>query len=272
MAHVPRGTNLPTTLAANADNTTANAHVQTTVSPVVFVGISTPLTWATALTASMQPPLNTDVDVEPSGAPPSPSSPSPPVPLAVLTEQDAPTRQPAPSALATYHLEQQLLRMAQRPALSVRILCPGVLYGNGEDDGALHGLLRAAWEGTLPLQLPSYTQTYRLPTLHVRDMAAIAVSIAVEPPPPDRQYLLAVDSLQLTLGGLLGALESALGCAGARCVPRISFIRLSCSHSTCIISCCVDNKYLPLLLDTGLSTLQRHCTRCQTRCCSWTCR
>jgi nucleoside-diphosphate-sugar epimerase len=64
-----------------------------------------------------------------------------------------PGRRPAAAALATFHVEQLVLRSRRAGRLATAVVCPGLLYGAGEDDGQLHGLWRAAWEGAQPLAL-----------------------------------------------------------------------------------------------------------------------
>lgn len=46
-----------------------------------------------------------------------------------------------------------MLRCCRAGCLATAVVCPGLLYGGGEEEGQLHGLWRAAWQGAAPLQL-----------------------------------------------------------------------------------------------------------------------
>eukprot|EP00775_Hariotina_reticulata_P010576 gene10576-10735_t len=198
---------------------------------VTFIGISTPLTWATT-PATAVPPLtlrctcNSDAG---SAAPPASAVQPPPTLLADitadgqaaaaagalqerrLTDRDAPSRRPAAAAIDTYHTEQLILRCNKAPAglLSSYVVCPGILYGQGEGDSQLHPLFKAAWEGREPLQILG-DGSNRLPTLHVKDLAAFAEDVVLQQPQGSR-YLLAVDDALITQGALVSAVGSLLG-------------------------------------------------------------
>lgn len=91
-----------------------------------------------------------------------------------------------------------MLRCNRPGRLHTTVVCPGVLYGAGEADDQLHALWRAAWEGGAPLALLSKTTTSqcgssggasagggvcganRLPTVHVRDLAAFCEAVVVQ--------------------------------------------------------------------------------------------
>jgi adenylate kinase len=83
------------------------------------------------------------------------------------------------------------------------------LYGQGEGDGELHPLFKAAWEGDEPLPIFG-DGTNRLPTLHVRDLAAFAESVVRQQPQGSR-YLLAADDALVTQAELVSAVGSLLG-------------------------------------------------------------
>ena len=131
----------------------------------VLIAVSSPLAWAAT------PPL-------------------PPAPAAAnrilaegdvawqpaYSEADEPARQPAACAAACARAEHALLRAARPGQLAVHVVLPGVLYGSGEDDSALHGLFKAAWLGN-ELQLVG-SGANLVPTLHVRGLAAYVAALA----------------------------------------------------------------------------------------------
>lgn len=63
-----------------------------------------------------------------------------------LTDRDAPRRAPCFAARAVHEVEQLVLRAARKGRLRTLVVCPGLMYGCGEDDQGLHMLFRAAWE------------------------------------------------------------------------------------------------------------------------------
>jgi nucleoside-diphosphate-sugar epimerase len=123
-------------------------------------------------------------------------------------------RRPAAAALATYHLEQLLLRCSRPGRLAAYVVCPGVLYGAGEDDSQLHSVWRAAWEGQQPLQLHGEGRN-RLPTLHVQDLAAFAEAVVLQQ--PAARYLLACDDGPVSQAELLAAVGQLLGNKQTQC-------------------------------------------------------
>jgi nucleoside-diphosphate-sugar epimerase len=110
--------------------------------------------------------------------------------------------------LATYHLEQLLLRCSRPGRLAAYVVCPEVLYGAGEDDSQLHSVWRAAWEGQRLLQLHGQGRN-RLPTLHVQDLAAFADAVVLQQ--LVARYLLACDDGAVSQAELLAAVGQLLG-------------------------------------------------------------
>ena len=131
----------------------------------VFVGITTPLAWAATPPLAGIPAGSGTQDEEGAACAPC-----------CYTEQDAPIRQPAACAAAAHRAEQVVLRAARPGRLAAHVVLPGVLYGEGEGDGHLHGLFRAAWEGGSVQQ--AGTGANRLPTLHVSALAAYVGALA----------------------------------------------------------------------------------------------
>lgn len=111
-------------------------------------------------------------------------------------------------------MEQLILRCNRPGRLHTYIICPGILYGVGEDDGQLHSLFKTAWEGREPLMVLG-AGTNRLPTTHVADLASYAATIA-QLQPRDIQYLLFADDDSVQQRELVGAVAQLLG--GAKIV------------------------------------------------------
>jgi adenylate kinase len=133
-----------------------------------------------------------------------------------------PCRQPAASAAPLYRLEQALLARHAPPRLATYLVCPGLLYGGGEDDAQLHPLFRAAWEDVGPLEVWG-SGSNTLPTTHVADLAAWALGVAGAA--PGQQYWLALDSGGACQRQLVAGLGAALGAtAGTRCVLWVTCV------------------------------------------------
>ncbi|KAF8073252.1 Ak7 [Scenedesmus sp. PABB004] len=176
----------------------------------VFVGISTPLTWAATPAAAADAGASGarasgEDDAGAGGAAPQTGAGG----GQQLTHRDAAARRPAAAALEAWHVEQLLLRCARSGRLAAYVVLPGVLYGSGEDDAQLHGLFRAAWEGgAAPLRVAGCGAN-RVPTCCVADLAAFCAAVAEQRPPSP--YLLACDDEAPTQAALVRAVAAALG-------------------------------------------------------------
>ncbi|GLI62852.1 hypothetical protein VaNZ11_005580 [Volvox africanus] len=136
-------------------------------------------------------------------------------PLAVAptfrAPEDVPRRLPAATARAALAVEHLVLRAGRRGKLRTVVVCPGLLYGGGEDDLAFCSAFKAAWtwqcrstrgfasaiaaataadgsnggtepaieHGSAPPRLLVYGRgTNVIPTLHVADLAAYLMALA----------------------------------------------------------------------------------------------
>lgn len=101
-----------------------------------------------------------------------------------------------------------MLRCSRPGRLAAYVVCPGILYGAGEDDSQLHTLWRTAWEVQQPLTVHGAGGN-RLPTLHVADLAAFAEAVVLQQ--PAGKYLLATDDESVTQAELVAAIGQLLG-------------------------------------------------------------
>jgi hypothetical protein len=88
-----------------------------------------------------------------------------------LTERDAPRRAPCLAARGVHEVEQLILRSSRKGRLRTCVVCPGLMYGQGEDDEGLHPIMRAAWEVRLHV---------RCLIRHRRMMAAVRSGTAAD--------------------------------------------------------------------------------------------
>ncbi|KAG2483448.1 hypothetical protein HYH03_017702 [Edaphochlamys debaryana] len=117
--------------------------------------------------------------------------------------EDVARRTPAVTARATLATEHIVMRAGRRGRLRTAVVCPGLLYGEGEDDNVLFSAFKAAWElqctspppqdastpspeAPAPPKLTVYGRgTNVLPTLHVADLASYILHLSgLAPPPP----------------------------------------------------------------------------------------
>ncbi|KAL6753539.1 hypothetical protein V8C86DRAFT_2725244 [Haematococcus lacustris] len=120
--------------------------------------------------------------------------------VGALTDRDAGRRAPCLMAHSVHDLELLITRSQRKGRLRTVVVCPGLMYGRGEDDELLHPLMRTAWEVTTPLMVYAAGSNY-LPMVHVADAAAYLVALASPPGagaigglPDSQQYLLVTDS------------------------------------------------------------------------------
>ncbi|DBA71290.1 TPA: Adenylate kinase 7 [Trebouxia sp. C0005] len=201
----------------------------------VFIVVTTPLTWAktqlvpaAAMTAvqseqrelqaaSMQPSdTPTDMITSPKDA--STAGPSDDATISgtadaaqstvSLTSADAACRKSAACARTVLEAERTILAAASK-TLRTYVICPGILYGNGETAEGLHSLFRTAWEAQPDAPVPIYGSGHNvIPTIHVADLAAYVAAVCIEP--PAQQYLLAVDNVQLTQRDIVAAVAKRM--------------------------------------------------------------
>ncbi|DBA87705.1 hypothetical protein WJX77_003659 [Trebouxia sp. C0004] len=126
-----------------------------------------------------------------------------------LAFTDAACRKAAACARTVLEAERTILAAASK-TLRTYVICPGILYGNGETAEGLHSLFRKAWEAQPDAPIPIYGSGHNIiPTIHVADLAAYAAAVCIEP--PAQQYLLAVDNVQLTQRDIVAAVADRLG-------------------------------------------------------------
>ncbi|GLC47522.1 hypothetical protein PLESTM_002095100 [Pleodorina starrii] len=102
--------------------------------------------------------------------------------------EDVSRRVPAASARAALAVEHLVLRATRRGRLRTAVVCPGLLYGEGEDDLTFCTAFKAAWTwqclptrpaagATRPPLLVYGRGTNVLPTLHVADLASYILAL-----------------------------------------------------------------------------------------------
>lgn len=193
----------------------------------MFIAVTTPLTWAKTDVHKVakefqQPPpptaksLPSQETVSADPADPTAISEEQPVeeelapePVPVLSDRDEPRRNSSPRWRRCLEAERIILRARKTHKMQTYVVCPGVLYGNGETDAGFNGLFRVAWEGAeagLPLFGPG---TNYVPTIHVDDMAQYVVCLAQTRPPDP--YILACDQPPSQLRDLTRSVGRAFG-------------------------------------------------------------
>nr|BBC28438.1 flagellar associated protein [Yamagishiella unicocca] len=139
-------------------------------------------------------------------APPhTPPHTPPPIAPTFSAPDDIRRRSPATAARAALAVEQVVLRSGRRGRLHTAVVCPGLMYGEGEDDLTFFNAFKAAWirqclppgggaaaagaagrgGGPAPPPPPPRLLVYGrgtniLPTLHVEDMASYVLALAAE--------------------------------------------------------------------------------------------
>eukprot|EP00240_Pyramimonas_obovata_P002171 CAMPEP_0118926514 /NCGR_PEP_ID=MMETSP1169-20130426/4185_1 /TAXON_ID=36882 /ORGANISM="Pyramimonas obovata, Strain CCMP722" /LENGTH=514 /DNA_ID=CAMNT_0006868075 /DNA_START=143 /DNA_END=1683 /DNA_ORIENTATION=- len=152
----------------------------------VVIGITSPLTWA-----KTPAPFKTHEG-----------------PL-LLSEGDEPRRGGAAAYRSTIAAERLLLRARDHldtKGLRTYVVCPGVLYGNGETEEGFLEIFKTAWESKVKLPVFGGGQQY-VPTLHVAKLAKYVYTLGKTAPP--QHYVLAVDEEPQTLEALLKGIAEA---------------------------------------------------------------
>lgn len=105
-------------------------------------------------------------------------------------------RIPAPCVEAIYQAENAILFQHTPGVLRTHVVCPGVLYGNGESNTGFHDLFAKAWQADMTTALPVYgTGQNIIPTVHVEDCASFVMQLALSQ--PDLRYLMATDDSRM---------------------------------------------------------------------------
>ena len=101
-------------------------------------------------------------------------------------------RVPAPGMEHLYQAENTVLFKHIPGSFHTHVVCPGVLYGNGESNTGFHDVFAKAWQSDLTTALPVYGSGQNLiPTIHVDDCASYVVHLALTQ--SDVRYLFATD-------------------------------------------------------------------------------
>merc|ERR1711871_451560 len=133
------------------------------------------------------------------------------------TETEFKVRRPHPQYVEFKATETMALKCNRDP-LKCYIVCPGLLYGAGED--VFHSLFRNAWELDPPYLPLIGDGNNVVPTIHVKDLVAILSKCALETPETPEPYILAVDRSNHTLKELVTGISSALGRGEVRQLSR----------------------------------------------------
>jgi hypothetical protein len=129
---------------------------------------------------------------------------------AQLEADDASHRQPTPEAAHIFRAENIIIFRHQPGKLHTYIVCPGVLYGNGECDGGFHKHFSRAWQASEDTALPVYgSGSNRIPTVHVSDLCAYVA--LVKNTLPQTRYLFVTDNSRCTQLELVQAISQNLG-------------------------------------------------------------
>eukprot|EP00892_Ulva_mutabilis_P009907 jgi/Ulvmu1/7289/UM035_0077.1 len=101
-------------------------------------------------------------------------------------------RVPAPGLESLYQSENAVLFQHSPDILRTYVVCPGVLYGNGECSTGFYDLFSKAWQADEMTALPVFGSGNNIiPTIHVDDCASFVVQLALSH--PDIRYLFATD-------------------------------------------------------------------------------
>jgi hypothetical protein len=119
-------------------------------------------------------------------------------------------RRAAPSALSVKQAEDALLLRHVAGRLSTYIICPGVLYGNGEWHLGLHAAFAGAWQGDASTIMSMIGDGSNcMPMLHVADLATCMTALSTAA--MDQRYIIMTDDFRGTQTELMRAISSRVG-------------------------------------------------------------
>lgn len=119
-------------------------------------------------------------------------------------------RQPVPDMAHIFRAENTILFRHQPGKLLTYVVCPGVLYGNGESDSAFHEYFARAWHASESTALPIFGSGENIvPTIHVKDLCAYVAEVTKHP--PEQRYLLATDDSRCSQKQLVWAISQYIG-------------------------------------------------------------
>lgn len=149
-----------------------------------------------------------------------PSTPGTPDPQ--LTADMEPTRQSTVVAANVVAAERVVLRAHRPETLRTHVVCPGVVYGRGEDDHGFHGLFRRAFEHPdEPLPVGG-SGANMLSVIHVDQLAPLLLRLVAHEESP--RYVLAAEPRALTLADITAAISSAVASGQTRPATWTDFV------------------------------------------------
>jgi nucleoside-diphosphate-sugar epimerase len=127
----------------------------------------------------------------------------------------------APSALTVKQAEDALLLRHVAGRLSTYIICPGVLYGNGEWHLGLHAAFACAWQGGASTIMSMIGDGGNcMPMLHVVDLATCVTALSTAA--MDQRYIIMTDDFRGTQAEVMRAISSSVGSGKAAASTRHS--------------------------------------------------
>lgn len=106
-------------------------------------------------------------------------------------------------------MERVIMRAHKPDHLRTHVVCPGMVYGGGEDDLGLHPLFKLVFESPDdPLKLLTPGANV-LPLIHIADLVAYVQGVLSGAPP--ERYLLACEPGRATLKAVSRAISTCMG-------------------------------------------------------------
>ena len=142
-------------------------------------------------------------------------------------------RVPSPTYTNHKRLEDLALSIASVSNLEVTVLCPGVLYGCGEEH--FYMTFRDAWQyQTTPVLVPALSKSNgsnTLPTTHVLDLCSTVLTIARSMSSPVPAYTLLTDGPNATLTEITKSIASRLnGTSETRVMKDANYESVALEH------------------------------------------
>ncbi|XP_056348675.1 adenylate kinase 7 [Oenanthe melanoleuca] len=171
-----------------------HAEIETFAKRKLFILISTIMTWANS-------------------KPPDPENPE-----IAFNDEDFRRRKSHPSFMDYINAEKQIARLGRtnKKKFLTYIVASGHQYGAEEE--FFHYFFKMCWLGETPA-IPVFGDGKNIiPTIHIRDLAAVLQNVAEHK--PDFQYVLAVDTSMHTLGELVKGISKNIGPGKIEKVPK----------------------------------------------------
>ncbi|NXM80679.1 KAD7 kinase, partial [Oenanthe oenanthe] len=171
-----------------------HAEIETFAKRKLFILISTIMTWANS------------------------KLPDPENPEIAFNDEDFRRRKSHPSFMDYINAEKQIARLGRtnKKKFLTYIVASGHQYGAEEE--LFHYFFKMCWLGETPA-IPVFGDGKNIvPTIHIRDLAAVLQNVAEHK--PDFQYVLAVDTSMHTLGELVKGISKNIGPGKIEKVPK----------------------------------------------------